>query len=95
MDIKELGLDQPLLTQYPISISKCVSNLNLGNLYNSIIEEKQSDTCFHFLDDLCAIYGVYIMSYMQLNSAISNTRDMWVIIIQLLCFCSAKEKGEG
>ena len=38
--IKELGLHQPLLAQYPISISKCVSHWNLGNLYNSTMEKK-------------------------------------------------------
>ena len=54
MCIRELVLDQPLLTQYPISISKCVSNPYLGNMDNNIIEKKQGETCFYFLGDLCA-----------------------------------------
>ena len=59
MSIRELGLDQPLLTWYPISISECVSNLYLENLDNSIMDKKQSETCFHFLDDLCAKWGIH------------------------------------
>ena len=44
MSIRESGLDQPLLTQYPISISKCVSNWYPGNLDNSVMEKKQGET---------------------------------------------------
>ena len=51
---RESGLGWPLLTWCPISVSKCVSNLYLSNLDNSVIEKKQSEMCFHFLDDLCA-----------------------------------------
>ena len=40
MSIKELELDQPLLTWYPISISKCVSNPYPENLDNSVMEKK-------------------------------------------------------
>ena len=58
MNIRELGLDQPVLTQYPIRVSKCMLNPYLGNLDNSIMEKKQGQTCFHFLDDLCAKWGV-------------------------------------
>ena len=50
MGIREFGLDQPLLTWYPISISKFVSNPYLGNLDNSVREK--------FLDDLCVIWGI-------------------------------------
>ena len=55
---KGVGLDQPVLTQYPISVSKCVSNPYLGNLDNSVMENKQGETCFYFLDDLCAKWGI-------------------------------------
>ena len=58
MSIMELGLDQVLLTGYPISIRKCVSNPYLGNLDNNIMEKKQGEMCFHFLDDLCAKWGI-------------------------------------
>ena len=58
MSIRELGLGQPVLTWYPISVSKCVSNLYPDNLDNSVMEKKQGETCFHFLDDLCAKWGV-------------------------------------
>ena len=30
------------------SVSECVSNPNLGNLDNSVIDKKQGETCFHF-----------------------------------------------
>ena len=43
MGIRESGLYQPLLTQYPISVSKCVSNQYPGNLDNSIMEKKQGE----------------------------------------------------
>ena len=46
MGIRELGLDQPLLTWYPISISECVSNLYPGNSDNSVMEKKQGETYF-------------------------------------------------
>ena len=58
MNIRESGLDQPLLTWYPISISKCVSSLYLGNLDNTVIEKKQGEMCFQFLYDLSAKWGV-------------------------------------
>ena len=58
MSIRESGLDQPLLAWCPISISKCVSNLHLGNLDNSIMEKNQGEMCFNFLDDLCATWGI-------------------------------------
>ena len=40
---KELELDQPLSTQDPISISKCLSNLYPDNSDNSIMEKKQGE----------------------------------------------------
>ena len=54
MSIRELGLDQPLLTQYPISISKCLSNPYLGNLDNSIMEKNKvlSATLFVYKNSL-------------------------------------------
>ena len=58
MSIRELELDQPLLTEYPISISECVSIQYLGILDNSIMEKKQGVMCFHFLDDLCVKWGI-------------------------------------
>ena len=48
MSIRESGLDQPVLTWYPISVIKCVSNLYPGNLDNSIMENKQGEMCFFF-----------------------------------------------
>ena len=51
---KEFGLGQPLLTWYAVSISKCVSNLYLGNLDNSVMQKKQGEMCFHFTVDLYA-----------------------------------------
>ena len=58
MRISKLRLDQPLLTQYPISISECVSNLYLGNLDSSVMVKKQGEMGLHFLDDLCAKWGI-------------------------------------
>ena len=58
MSIRESGLDQPLLTWYPISVSKCVSNPYPDNLDNSVMEKKQVEICFHFLDELSVKWGI-------------------------------------
>ena len=58
MGIRESGLGQPLLIQYPISVSECVSNLNLGNIGNSVMKKKQGEMCFYLLDGLCANWGI-------------------------------------
>ena len=55
---KELGLGQPLLTQYPISVSEFVSNLYPGNLDNNVMEKKQGEMCSHFTVDLYAKWGI-------------------------------------
>ena len=54
MAIRELGLDQPLLTQYPILMGECVSSPYPANLDNSVMEKNQDEMSFHFLDDLFA-----------------------------------------
>ena len=59
MSRRESGIDQPVLSQYPISVSKCASNPYLGNLDNSIMEKKQGETFFiHFLYYLCVKWDV-------------------------------------
>ena len=58
IDKKESELGQRLLTQYPISVSKCVSNLYLGTLDNSVMEKKQGEMYFHFTVDLSAKWDI-------------------------------------
>ena len=49
MGEKELGLGQPLLTWYQISVSKCVSDPYPANLDNSVMEKNQCEMCFFFI----------------------------------------------
>ena len=48
----------PALCQliYPISCSNHVSNLDLGNLDNSVMDEKKGETCFYYSSDFYELY---------------------------------------
>ena len=45
---KGIGVMATFVTQYPVSVNKCVSDQYQGNLDNSIMEKNQGEMCFSF-----------------------------------------------
>ena len=55
---RDIEIRPTLVNLVLIRCSNCVSNPYLGNVDNSIMDNKQGEMCFYFLDYLCAKWSI-------------------------------------